>query len=202
MPGGQKKARGNMESANQISARQDGRHNTPPAGEKAEQEIKPGEWPFLIFLAFMTIVLLNDSFKLIGIVNGKLSSPSSIPQIILFTMLVLIAIIAATLLRTALQSRKAGALVERRAFLPMLGDQAKLIGNYLICKEVIILLAVVFAYAIVLPFLHFEISSLLFLFATMYLLDRKQPVKKLLISAGTLVMILIIFKFFMRVVLP
>ena len=180
-----------MENANQTDILKE---EVPASAVSTADDIKPGEWPFLILLAFMTVALLFDSFKLIGIVDGKLSSPSSVPQVVLFAMLALIAVVAGTLIK----NRKAAPQTVRRS----LPQHVNLICDYLICKEVIILLIGVFAYAFLLPYLHFEITSLIFLAAMMYLLERKNPVKKIFISVGTLVVLLLIFKYFMRVVLP
>lgn len=146
---------------------------------------KPGELYFLILLILMTGALLVSSFKLPGIVNGKLSSPSSVPQVMLISMLVFLVIISVSLFR---EKYKEGSFRE--------------IGKYLLNKEAVILLIAVVVYAVILPLLHFAAASMIFLWGTMFFLERKKPWHKLLISGGTLVCIILIFNYIMKVVLP
>lgn len=146
---------------------------------------KPGELYFLVLLTLLTLALLIDSFKLEGIINGKLSGPSSVPQIVLFAMLAFLAGIGVSLLKAQFKKSDIRAIV-----------------NYLISKEVVILLIMVLVYAFLLPYLHFTAASLIFLWVTTYLLERKRPWHKLLVSAIFLACLILIFKYAMKVVLP
>ncbi len=147
--------------------------------------VRPGEFYFLILLFILTLALLIDSFKLEGLINGKLSSPSSVPQVILFSMLVFLLIIGASLIKVKFREKS-----------------FREIGSYLISKEVVILLCTVVVYALILPYLHFAAASLIFLWGTMFLLDRRRPLHLLVISAGILGCIILIFHVLMKVVLP
>jgi hypothetical protein len=60
----------------------------------------------------------------------------------------------------------------------------------------------VVVYALILPYLHFAAASLIFLWGTMFLLDRRRPLHLLVISAGILGCIILIFHVLMKVVLP
>jgi hypothetical protein len=155
----------------------------PP--DPVKETRKPGELYFLILLIIMTGALFVNSFKLPGIVNGKLSSPSSVPQVMLISMLVFLVIISVSLFK---EKYKEGCLRE--------------IGKYLLNKDAIILLIAVVVYAFILPLLHFAAASMIFLWGTMFFLDRKKPWHKLLVSGGTLVCIILIFNYIMKVVLP
>jgi len=146
---------------------------------------KPGELYFLILLVLLTLALLIDSFKLEGIINGKLSAPSSVPQIVLFSMLAILAGIGVSLFKAQCKKSDIRAIV-----------------NYLISEEVVILLIMVFVYAFLLPHLHFTAASLIFLWVTTYLLERKRLWHKLLISVCFLACLILIFKYAMKVVLP
>ena len=171
--------------------------------DPAKEARRPGEWPFLILIFAITVALLTESFKLPGLVNGQLSSPSSIPQLILLSMVVMIAIVAVALVLDSVRDRKAaGSDTAKPDPWPWLKHKLQLMGSYLICTEIVILLTAVLVYAILLPYLHFEITTFLFLAASMYLLERKNPVKKLIISACVLAALVLIFGFIMKVVLP
>jgi hypothetical protein len=145
---------------------------------------KPGELYFLVLLTLLTLALLIDSFKLEGIINGKLSGPSSVPQIVLFAMLAFLAGIGVSLLKAQFKKSDIRDI------------------NYLISKEVVILLIMVLVYAFLLPYLHFAAASLIFLWVTTYLLERKRLWHKLLISVCFLACLILIFKYAMKVVLP
>lgn len=149
------------------------------------QEKKPGELIFLGFLLIFTSALLWSTFSLKGIFTNHWSGPSSVPQVILISMIIVVITIFGGLKR---REYKEGTVKE--------------IAKYLICPEIIILLIMVIIYAILLPLIHFKAASIIFLFATMYLLDRSRPLNKFLISAGVLAVIILIFEFLMKVVLP
>ena len=72
----------------------------------------------------------------------------------------------------------------------------------LFCREVIIIIVMVTLYALLLEKLHFAPTTMLFLFFSMVLLERKKPVNKFIISAGTLASIILIFEYIFQVILP
>ena len=148
-------------------------------------EKKPGELIFLRFLLIFTSALLWSTFSLKGIFTNHWSGPSSVPQVILISMIIVVIAIYGGLKR---RQYKEGTVKE--------------IAKYLICPEIVTLLIMVLIYAIMLPIIHFKAASMIFLFATMYLLERSKPLNKFLISAGVLLVIVVIFEFLMKVVLP
>ena len=143
---------------------------------------------FLVVLAILVTALLIDSLKLPGMVDGQLSSPSSVPQVMLFLALTLIAAAAVSM--------------ARQNSPPVEGWRGAPGWSFLLNREVVILLVMVLAYALMLPLLRFEASTLIFLTAAMYLLERKDFVKKFAVSAATLAAILAVFRYFMQVMLP
>ncbi|MCI1964944.1 MAG: tripartite tricarboxylate transporter TctB family protein [Oscillospiraceae bacterium] len=145
----------------------------------------PGEVWFLGLLFLITLVLFIESRKLKGIFTG-FTNPGSLPQIFI---LVLFLLIILELFKTLFREK----FVESRL--------KKALG-YLISRDVVSLLIMVVAYVILLPFAHFIVTSSLFLFGTMYLLDRQKPIQKILVSAGVIAAIQLIFHSLMQVVLP
>ncbi len=145
---------------------------------------KPGELLFVIFLFAITAAFLYEAMKLPGLQKGLANAPGAIPQLITVTVLVLICLVAAPLLRQGRKQAAAGAI------------------GFLFSKEVVVLLILVLGYAFILELLHFELTTLIFLWTGMYFLERKNPFKKLIISVGTVGVIILIFFYAFRVVLP
>lgn len=144
-----------------------------------------GEIWFLGLVFLMTLALFLDSLKLKGIFTG-FTNPSSLPQIFLLVLFFLIIwVTCKTLFHDKFREKSFKKAIK-----------------YLVSKDVVILLIMVLAYLLLLPFLHFTITSLIFLFGTMYLLDRRKPLQKVLISAGVVAGIQLIFHYLMQVVLP
>ncbi|KAF0195022.1 MAG: hypothetical protein FD169_1577 [Bacillota bacterium] len=145
---------------------------------------KPGEIYFALFLLIITLAFLVEAFKLPGLQDGSVSAPGVVPQIMTMAVLLMISIVGAALLRKG----------KRPAVIAVL--------RFLFSTEVVGLLIFITMYGFILELLGFEISSLLFLWVTMYFLDRVQPVKKLIISAGAVGAIVLVFGYAFRVVLP
>lgn len=145
----------------------------------------PGEIWLLGLMFLITLALFVDSLKLGGIFTG-LTNPNSLPQLFLLAMFFLIVMVACGILfRDHFRERS-----------------LKEALSHLISRDVVVLLVMVLVYVAVLPFAHFTVTSLIFLFGTMYLLDRKKPLVKVVISVGVVAAILIIFHYLMQVVLP
>lgn len=81
-------------------------------------------------------------------------------------------------------------------------DEMKLAVKQVFPKEFVIYTGIIFTYMIVLQPLHFLPSSFVFMVVSMMVLRGSSFVKSLLISAGTLVCIYVIFQYFFRVVMP
>ena len=155
-----------------------------PGGDEAPK-YPPGELWFLGLMFVLTLALFIDSLKLEGIFHG-LTNPTSFVQVFLLAMFVLILL---EVCRIVIRDKHRE-------------SRLKNVIRYLISRDVIVLLAMVIVYAVTLPYLHFTAASVLFLFVTMYLLHRKQPLRKFLIAIGVVAVILLLFFYVMRVVLP
>lgn len=83
-----------------------------------------------------------------------------------------------------------------------LADEMKLAVKAVFPKEFVIYTGIIIGYMIALQPLHFLPSSFVFMVLSMIVLRGGGFVKSLLISAGTLVCIYIIFQYFFRVVMP
>ena len=81
-------------------------------------------------------------------------------------------------------------------------DEMKIAVKAIFPKEFVIYTGIIIGYMIVLQPLHFLPSSFVFMAVSMVVLRGTGWVKSLLISAGTLVCIYIIFQYFFRVIMP
>jgi hypothetical protein len=144
---------------------------------------KPGELFFIIILILIVAALLTESIKLKGIVQGTANGPGVMPQIISFMLLLLLVLICFQLIK-----KKELKVME--------------VLQYLFSAEVIILLGLVVLFALLLERLHFELTALLFLWASMFLLERRDALKKLVISLFILGTIVLIFAYGFKVILP
>jgi len=158
-------------------------------GDRAVAEDAPrhaaGEIWLLGLLFLLTLALFIDSLKLNGIFNG-LTNSNSLPQLFILAIFFLIVLVACrTLFRDRFRERGLKEAV-----------------RHLVSRDVVILLLMALVYGVLLPFAHFTIASLLFLFGTMYLLDRKKPLSKAVISIGVTAGIVVVFQYLMQVVLP
>jgi hypothetical protein len=81
-------------------------------------------------------------------------------------------------------------------------DEMKLAVKAVFPKEFVIYTGIIIGYMMVLQPLHFLPSSFIFMAVSMVVLRGSGWVKSLLISAGTLVCIYVIFQYFFRVIMP
>ncbi|WP_326975184.1 tripartite tricarboxylate transporter TctB family protein [Caproicibacter sp. BJN0012] len=154
-------------------------------GDEGTPKHAPGEIWLLGLMFLITLALFVDSLKLEGIFTG-LTNPNSLPQLFILAIFFLIILVTCGILfRDKFRERGLKEAV-----------------RHVVSRDVIVLLAMVLAYGVLLPFAHFTVTSLVFLFGTMYLLDRRKPLHKVFISVGVVAAILVIFHYLMQVVLP
>lgn len=80
---------------------------------------------------------------------------------------------------------------------------APTIAQYLLPKDVVVVLLLLVSYCVVLPWLHFIVSSYAFMVLGMVYLQRgKNIVRALLISAASLAVLVILFRYLFLVILP
>lgn len=153
-------------------------------GQETNKTEKPGEIYFIISLFLLAGAFLLESLKLKGIMQGSSNGPGVIPQIMSLSILFMLCLVFIQYVRN------------HKEFAPIKAVR------YLFSTEVITLLVLVTLYALLLELLYFEITSLLFLWAGMFLLERNNPLKKLIISICVLGSILLVFNSVFKVVLP
>lgn len=154
----------------------------------ATEEKKPlpkGEFKMLVLLFCIGAALFVDSLRVKGIFEGASAGPGSIPQMVSLGIILMVLGIGITLFR---QGYKEGSFKD--------------VIHYLFDKEVVMLLITVSLYGLLVEPLGFIASTIIFLVSTMYLLDRKQLVKKIIISVATVAVLVLIFSTFFQVVLP
>lgn len=161
--------------------------NTKETTEPPVVESSPpkGEYKMLALLMLICGALFYDSLRSPGLAQGISSGAGSIPQLVAGALVVMVIALAVQCL---MRGYKEGSWAET--------------VHYLFDKEVVILLSTLAVYGLVIETLHFIPATFLFLVATMYLLERKQLMLKIAVSAGTVGVLYLIFSTLFQVVLP
>lgn len=145
----------------------------------------PGEHYFLIILLIINLAFCVESFKIKGILQKSYNEGGFLPQIITVASITMIIILSINHIE---------------------GNNLKIkifdLIPFLFCREVVFLLIMVLVYVLMLNILHFKITTCLFLFATMFFLDKQKPLHKLAISLCTTCLIVVIFANVFQVLLP
>ena len=157
-----------------------------PDGTVVPDHEKPkGEYKMMVVLFIIVVALFIDSLKSEGIFQGVNAGPGSIPQLVGGCTILMI-------LGTAFQYFRKGYKE---------GSFADLV-HHLFDREVVILLITLTIYGFILEPFHFVPATFLFLVSTMYLLEPKKLLLKILVSAGVLGVLYLIFSTMFQVVLP
>ncbi len=157
-----------------------------PDGTVVPDHEKPkGEYKMMLVLFIIVVALFADSLKSEGFFQGVNAGPGSIPQLIGACTILMI-------LGTAIQYFRKG--YKEGTFADL--------ARHLFDREVVILLITLAIYGFILEPLHFVPATFLFLVSTMYLLERKNLFMKILVSAGVLGVLYLIFSTLFQVVLP
>jgi putative tricarboxylic transport membrane protein len=144
-----------------------------------------GEYKMMLLLFIICGALFVDSLRSPGVFQGQSAGPGSIPQLVTGALLLMIVGLAIQFLRKNYREGSFGDLL-----------------HHLFDKQVIILLTTLVIYGLVLETIHFVPATFLFLVATMYLLEPKKLLLKVVVSAGTLGVLYLIFSTLFQVVLP
>jgi len=151
--------------------------------EKIEQ--RPGERILLWFLLALSIFVLTQAFRIPHLDN--LSSSGAFP-IFIASILIL------SSLRILWKNRKRYAALR-------FGEELGQVGHFVFPKIVTIYAAVLILYILLLYPLHFWVSSALFLIGSFILLKGANIWKSLIIAAGTLGAIYLVFQYIFKVIL-
>lgn len=149
------------------------------------KSLPKGELKMLALLFVVSAALFADSLRSPGFFQGLSKGPGSIPQLVSGALILMI---IGLMISTLRKGYKEGSFSD--------------VVHYLFNKEVVQLLVAVGVYGLIIEPVGFVLSSILFLVVTMYILDRKQIVRKILISVGTIAMLYLIFSTLFQVVLP
>ena len=144
---------------------------------------KPGEITFALLCVLFG--LLGYYFAL-DITSGELSSPSVAPKV---ASSVIILMGLAELVRCLKKDRAQPGL--------------KALLHFLFTWDVVFILIMLAAYSILLPILHFPLASFLFLLASLFYLQKgKRFFLCLAISVSSIAVLVGIFKYVFKVMLP
>ena len=144
-----------------------------------------GEYKMMLVLFVICLALFVDSLHSPGIFQGHSAGPGSIPQLVTGALLLMLVALAIQFARNGYREGSLGDLL-----------------HHLFDRQVIFLLATLTIYGFVVETIHFVPATFLFLVATMYLLEPKKLLLKVIVSAGTLAVLYLIFSTLFQVVLP
>jgi hypothetical protein len=149
---------------------------------------RPGEAVFAVLLLLASLVVLHQAYAIAGF--SSLSSAGVFPMLAGATMVGTMAAVVVNLWRT------------RSAEPVAAEDQLRRFGREVMPIVIIAFVGLIIAYMLALEQVGFLISSMAFLFLSIWFLDRKGPLRALIISAGALAVIYVIFRLIFRVLLP
>lgn len=144
-----------------------------------------GELKLLVILMILGIGWFTESLGVEGVFQKVSNGPGSIAQLVALALVVMVAIHGFNLIKSG---HKDGSWQEIR--------------EYLFDKQVVILICMILLYGFLVEILTFVPTSILFLTSTMYLLERRDFIKKFLISSTFVGILYLIFSTAFQVVLP
>jgi hypothetical protein len=150
-----------------------------------ERTLPKGEFKMMLLLFVIALALFIGALDSPGFFQGESAGPGSIPQLVSGSLVLMIAALAVQTFRRAYRE----------------GSFADLM-HHLFDKQVIVLLVAVTIYGLVVETIHFVPATFIFLVAVMYLLEPGKLMLKLVVSAGTLGVLYLIFSTLFQVVLP
>lgn len=153
--------------------------------QSSQSDQKPGELYLLFMLLLVFVLFFYEALKNKGIMEGKISGPGIIPQLIAVGSIIMIFILFMQFISNHYKEAKVFEVIET-----------------LFSKDLIVIIVAVVLYALLLEKFKFILTSAVFLFFSMIALEPKKIINKLLISTVTLAFIVFIFKYVFQVVLP
>ncbi|WP_153111430.1 tripartite tricarboxylate transporter TctB family protein [Propionivibrio limicola] len=151
----------------------------------ADHKRPKGEYKMMALLFIICVALFVDSLNSEGLFQGVSAGPGSIPQLVGGSMIIMIIALAMQFLKKGYKEGTFGDLL-----------------HHLFDRDVVILLITLTIYGFIVETIHFVPATFLFLVSTMYLLEPKKLWLKVLVSAGTLGVLYLIFTTLFQVVLP
>jgi len=151
----------------------------------SDHERPKGEYKMMLVLFIISAALFGDSLYSEGFFQGVSAGPGSIPQLAGAMTLLMIAGLAIQFFR---KGYKEGTFAD--------------LMHHLFDREVVVLLVTLTIYGFIVETIHFVPATFLFLVVTMYLLEPKKLLLKIVVSAGVLAVLYLIFSTLFQVVLP
>ena len=156
-----------------------------------KRKLIKGEFTHIIILNIVSVIALVLSLQMF-LEKPSLSASGAVPLLVSIIMTAMSILMLLELRGCERAFTKEDSLVTR----------FKATFTDLFPPSVAIILLYVVIYAALLQLLGFTVSTFLFLAASMITLNRAHIIKTLIISAGILIGILIIFQYMFQVVLP
>jgi putative tricarboxylic transport membrane protein len=150
-----------------------------------DQAPPKGEFKMMLVLFVICLALFVDSLRSPGLFQGQSAGPGSIPQLVSGALVLMIIGLAVQLFRRGYKEGRFGDLL-----------------HHLFDREVVVLLVTLTIYGLIVETIHFVPATFLFLVTTMVLLEPKKLLLKVVVSAGTLGVLYLIFSTLFQVVLP
>ncbi len=155
---------------------------------EATRPRRPGEVLFAVFLLLVSLVILQQAYAISGF--SSLDSAGVFPMLAGATMVGAMVAVLWQLYRSMAPAGEGSAWRFAR------------FGREILPPTVIVFLVLVVAYMLALERAGFLISSLVFLFLSIWFLYRRNPVLVAAISVGSLAAIYVVFRYIFTVLLP
>lgn len=152
------------------------------------RRLRPGENVFCALMLVLSLFILIMAYMISGL--SSISSPGTFPMaagLVMVGSMCLVLFGHRKLQKPEVENFK---------------EELKLAAHTVLPVKFVLYTAIIIGYMLILQPLHFLPSSFIFMVVSMMVLRGSGFVKSLLISAGTLACVYIIFQFFFRVVMP
>lgn len=156
-----------------------------------KRNLEKGELGFIAALGVFSLICLIASIKMF-VTAPTLNGEGTVPLITASILLLMV-----LLMLWDLRGRPGG--FEKGI---SLAQKARQLFAYLFPGMVGVIVLYCLVYAVLLNFLGFAVSTLVFLFASMVTLNRERKLRSFVISAITLACIIVLFQFIFKVQLP
>ena len=156
-----------------------------------KRPLEKGELGFVLVLGAFSLIALVASLKMF-VTAPSLSGEGTVP-LITSCILVLMDIILLLEMRGCPRGFEKGVA---------LGRKVRELFQYLFPGMVGVIVVYCIVYAVLLNYLGFAVSTMVFLFTSMVTLNREHKVRSFVISAVTLACIMVLFQYIFKVQLP
>lgn len=150
-----------------------------------KKESPKGELKLLVLLLIMGLGWFIESLKVPGAFQGVSNGPGSIAQLVALAFILMVIGQGVTLVKSGYRE-----------------GTWKDVKSYLFDSQVVLMLIGLLLYGLLVEHLTFVPTSIIFLTIMMYLLERKEPVKKFVVACVFVGALYLIFSSVFQIVLP